>query len=68
MGIAYGEGADVLERETYGLDLPALGATPVPVRLLGAEVAERFTAPQMIACLGAAGPWAECLRARTGAR
>ena len=68
VGIAYGEGADVLERETYGLDLPALGATPVPVRLLGAEVAERFTAPQMIACLGAAGPWAECLRARTGAR
>jgi hypothetical protein len=68
VGIACGEGAEVLERETYGLDLPALGATPVPVRLLGADVAERFTAPHMIACLAAAGPWAECLRARTGER
>jgi hypothetical protein len=64
--LAYGEGIDAYAREVRGVDLAALGATAVPVRVLGREAAERFTAPHMIACLAAAGPWVECLRARTG--
>lgn len=65
--LAYGEGIDAFEREARGVDLAAAGAAPVPVRLLGEAVAERFVVPDMIACLPAR-PWTACVRARAGAR
>jgi len=66
--LACGEGIDAFEREARGVDLVALGATPVPVRLLGEAVAERFVLPDMIGCLAAPPPWTDCVRARAGAR